>query len=154
MCIELHLESSFFQPSHGLHCYYLKVLLESLWPNTTGIVSPVCSTHTRPPSDLLLNFCTLTFPIDLNLSFFVASLTLISPSSISHVLWQLTDNQTFSLPLSVSLVSRFASGSLSWHSPMCPSCLACSKCRLVQHTAGIPAVMHLGPSIISIIVSL
>jgi len=101
---------------------------------------PSLSRH--PLSDLQLNLCTLTFPMDLNVEFCIVSLTLISHSGISHVLWQLvqTTRPPLSLPPSsavVSLVSRFASSSLCWRSPTCPSCLACSKCRRVQRSAGI-----------------
>lgn len=75
---------------HGLYWDHLKGLLALLTlpetkhkNNTAGIVSQV---NPHPRSDLPLNFSRLTFPMDLNLSFCVVSLTLISQSDISHVL--------------------------------------------------------------------
>lgn len=63
-----------------------------------------CQLHPHSPSalsDLPLNFYTLTFLMDLKLSFCIVSLNLISHSSVSHVLWQPV--QTARPPPSLSL---------------------------------------------------
>lgn len=78
----------------------------SLWmlPETghTVIISPAGSTRARPLSDLPLNLCIWLFPWIGTLSFCTVSLTLISHSSVSHILWQLPSSLSLP-PLSVCI---------------------------------------------------
>lgn len=114
------------------------------------ILLPVSAALTRLLSDRPLNSYTLTFPMDLNLLLCMVSLTLIIHSHISHVLWQLAQRTRPPLlypppcPCSLCFCIQLFVLALS-HTR--PSCLACSKCRLVQCAAGIPPGRHLGPSV-------